>query len=64
LRDGRAALDAAWEKVHESEQHDVAVVTYVLPALEVVRGSVDALEQIVADGLWPLPKYREMLFLF
>jgi glutamine synthetase len=64
LRDARGALDAAWEKVHESEQHDIAVVTYVLPAMEVLRASVDALEAVIADGLWPLPKYREMLFLF
>jgi len=23
---------------------------------------VDALETLVADDLWPLPKYRELLF--
>jgi len=27
-----------------------------------VRASCDALELVVADDLWPLPKYREMLF--
>ena len=27
-----------------------------------VREPVDALESIVEDGLWPLPKYSEMLF--
>ena len=27
-----------------------------------VRTACDALELIVADELWPLPKYREMLF--
>ena len=27
-----------------------------------VRASCDALELLVADDMWPLPKYREMLF--
>jgi glutamine synthetase len=27
-----------------------------------IRETVDALESMVADDLWPLPKYREMLF--
>jgi glutamine synthetase len=28
-----------------------------------VRSVCDELESIVADDFWPLPKYREMLFL-
>ncbi len=35
----------------------------VLPAMDEVRSAADALELIVDDALWPLPKYREMLFL-
>ena len=34
----------------------------VVPYLESIRDSVDALELIVDDRVWPLPKYREMLF--
>src|SRR3712207_1145842 len=34
----------------------------VLPAMEAVREAADQLEQIVADDLWPLPKYSEILF--
>ena len=34
----------------------------VNPAMLKVRASVDGLEGLVADDLWPLPKYREMLF--
>ena len=30
--------------------------------MNAVRGAADALEAIVSDDLWPLPKYREMLF--
>jgi glutamine synthetase len=28
-----------------------------------VRAHADALETMVADEYWPLPKYREMLFI-
>ena len=35
----------------------------VLPAMLEVRVVADALEAIVADDLWPLPTYREMLFI-
>jgi len=38
--------------------HDVTI-----PAMEGVRESADALEKLVADDLWPLPKYSEMLFI-
>jgi glutamine synthetase len=35
----------------------------VIPAMNKVRETSDALEGIVADDLWPLPTYQEMLFL-
>ena len=35
----------------------------VLPAMLAVRGCADALESVVADDLWPLPSYQEMLFI-
>jgi glutamine synthetase len=35
----------------------------VLPAMESLRASVDALEGVMADDLWPLPTYQEMLFI-
>jgi glutamine synthetase len=34
----------------------------VMPAMLKVRGFADTLEGLVSDDLWPLPKYREMLF--
>jgi glutamine synthetase len=36
----------------------------VLPAMEDVREAADGLEQVVDDAHWPLPKYREMLFIY
>jgi glutamine synthetase len=35
----------------------------VIPAMNAVRTAGDALEGLVADDLWPLPTYREMLFI-
>ena len=34
----------------------------VIPAMEALRDAGDALETIVPQDLWPLPTYREMLF--
>jgi glutamine synthetase len=31
--------------------------------MESVRETADELEKIVADDLWPLPHYSEMLFI-
>jgi glutamine synthetase len=43
---------------HSKYMHDT-----VIPAMEAVREAADRLEQIVADDLWPLPKYSEILFI-
>ncbi|HKA07035.1 MAG TPA: glutamine synthetase type III, partial [Gemmataceae bacterium] len=34
----------------------------VIPAMNSVRTAADRLEGVVADDLWPMPTYREMLF--
>ncbi len=34
-----------------------------VPAMEAARHGVDQLEKLVADDLWPLPKYSEILFI-
>ena len=35
----------------------------VIPAMAAVREAADKLEKVVADDLWPLPKYAEILFI-
>ena len=35
----------------------------VCPQMEAIRDEADHLEMIVEDGLWTLPKYRELLFI-
>ena len=36
---------------------------FILPAMEELRHWADRLETMVADDLWPLPSYQEMLFM-
>jgi glutamine synthetase len=36
----------------------------IVDAIAALRKEVDALEKLVSDELWPLPKYREMLFIY
>ncbi len=36
----------------------------VLTAMQALRTTVDSLEKRVADSRWPLPKYRDLLFLY
>jgi glutamine synthetase len=35
----------------------------LIPAMAAVRAAADVLEGVVADDLWPLPTYQEMLFI-
>ena len=49
----------------EPTERDKAIAYHdkVLPYLDRIRSHVDALEMIVDDMMWPLPKYRELLFI-
>ncbi len=35
----------------------------IVPAMEEIRKSIDSLELMVDNEIWPLPKYRELLFI-
>ena len=65
LVDAIAALRHAQHEAHEAgsvQAEAKAFATEVIPAQEALRAVVDELETVVADDLWPLPKYRELLF--
>jgi glutamine synthetase len=47
----------------ELEEHAEFMRDTVIPAMDAVRAAADKLEKIVADDLWPLPKYSEILFI-
>ncbi|WP_372789288.1 glutamine synthetase III [Paraconexibacter sp.] len=44
-------------------KHAMYMRDTVIPAMNEVRRVADKLERIVADNLWPIPKYSEMLFI-
>lgn len=63
----RVGLDQL-EKLMSHESDDLAeeanyMRDKVLPAMAAVRDHADSLEGMVADDLWPLPTYQEMLFI-
>ncbi len=65
LQDGIAVLEKA---IAEPESEDLLAEArnccdVLLPAMNQVRAVADELEGIVADDLWPLPTYQEMLFI-
>jgi glutamine synthetase len=43
--------------------HSKYMCDEVVPAMAAVREVADKLEKVVADDLWPLPKYSEVLFI-
>ncbi len=65
LEDTVAALEIviAHEPHETTLQHAEHCCREILPAMLRVREVLDALEAIVADDLWPLATYQEMLFI-
>ncbi len=65
LVDAIHALEHAQHAAHATgslHAEAKAFHAHVIPAQEAVRAAADELETIVSDELWPLPKYRELLF--
>ena len=50
-------------KIEDARAKAVAYHDTVEPKLDAIRYHIDKLELIVADELWTLPKYRELLFI-
>ena len=50
-------------RIEDIHQRAIAYYDKVNPKMEAIRNEIDNLEMIVEDGLWTLPKYREMLFI-
>lgn len=64
LRAARAAAGAISAAIAELHEMEAArkTASELKPALDRLRDASDALERLVADTRWTLPKYREMLF--
>ncbi|MCX6397349.1 MAG: glutamine synthetase III [Propionibacteriales bacterium] len=65
LRAGLATLAAAIDHEHDEDPLVTATALRdtVLPAMLAVRTAADTLEGLIADDLWPLPTYQEMLYI-
>jgi glutamine synthetase len=56
----KALTDHSAESAYDEALH---ARDALLPAMDAVRAPTDALEGVVADDLWPLPTYQEMLYI-
>ncbi len=67
LKRATDALLHAHEEVENASMelaaHATAYHERIRPAMSAVRAEADLLERLVDDDLWPLPKYREMLWI-
>ena len=66
IEKGVEELVEARKKANKIEsEHEKAIAYHdkVEPYLDEIRYQIDKLELIVDDALWPLPKYRELLFI-
>lgn len=65
IRENVNAMIEARKKANQIEKMRDRAIAYcekVKPYFDVIRYNVDKLELIIDDNMWPLPKYREMLF--
>ena len=58
LHGNRIVHQCLYDEVVRAEEY----TEKVRPYLEKIRYHVDKLELLVDDEIWPLPKYRELLF--
>ena len=49
-------------KIEDEREKAIVYTEKVFPFLEDIRYHIDKLELVVDDEIWPLPKYRELLF--
>jgi glutamine synthetase len=50
-------------KIEDEHEKAIAYHDTIAPMFDTIRYQIDKLELIVDDALWPLPKYRELLFI-
>ena len=65
-KNGVAAMVNARKVANKIEDERTKAITYhdtVAPYLDSIRRHIDKLELLVDNEMWPLPKYRELLFI-
>jgi len=66
IKDNVEAMVEARKVANAIEHEDKKANAYhdkVLPYFDVIRYNIDKLELVVDNEMWPLPKYRELLFI-
>lgn len=61
-----AEMEEARKKANRIESEREKAIAYhdtVMPPMDVIRYHIDKLETMVDNEMWPLPKYRELLFI-
>ncbi|MDO4320839.1 MAG: glutamine synthetase III [Bacteroidales bacterium] len=60
-----AMIEARKAANHIENEREKAIAYHdnVVPAMETIRRHIDKLELMVDNEMWPLPKYRELLFI-
>ena len=53
----------AANRISDEREKALAYHDTVLLAMQIIRGKIDELELDIDDEMWPLPKYRELLFI-
>ncbi|MBP5709145.1 MAG: hypothetical protein J6W61_05210, partial [Bacteroidales bacterium] len=62
LVDELVAARKVANKIEDEREKAIAYHDNILPFFDQIRRQIDKLELIVDDASWPLPKYRELLF--
>ena len=66
IKNGVAAMVNARKVANKIEDERTKAISYhdtVAPYLDSIRRHIDKLELLVDNEMWPLPKYRELLFI-
>ncbi|TFU94486.1 glutamine synthetase type III [Barnesiella sp. WM24] len=50
-------------RIENEREKAIAYHDTVVPCMDVIRYHIDKLELMIDDEMWPLPKYRELLFI-
>jgi len=70
LHNAVEVLESLSHETHDEEAHSDPYnharfyQQRMIPAMNEVRSAADSLEPIIDDSLWPLPKFREMLYIY
>ncbi len=66
LKNNLDSMEKLFHKAHKEKNLRSEGIIYaeeIVPLFDEIRNDADALEMLVDDAKWTLPKYREMMFM-